>query len=72
MWPNSRLSRLLILAGCGCLVVVALTHVAEALQILPAMGWGRPDSPGHYLDLVSAIAGMGLLLLAGALRLLHS
>jgi len=30
-----------------------------------------PDSPGHYLDLVSAIAG-AVLLLAGAMRLLQS
>jgi hypothetical protein len=32
-----------------------LTHVAERLRILPGMGWGLPDSPGHYLDLVCAI-----------------
>jgi len=31
-----------------------------------------PDSPGHYLDLISAIAGVTLLLMAGVLWLLHS
>jgi hypothetical protein len=29
-------------------------------------------SPGHYLDLLSAIAGVALLLAAGVLRLLRS
>jgi hypothetical protein len=52
----------LLSAGCGCLTVMVLTHVAERLHILPGMGWGLPDSPGHYLDLVSAIAGIALLL----------
>ena len=51
----------LLLAGGVCLLVVLLTHVAEALQILPWMGWGLPDSPGHYLDLGSAVAAAALL-----------
>ncbi|HEV2549590.1 MAG TPA: hypothetical protein VGU20_19900 [Stellaceae bacterium] len=63
------MTRLLLLAGGGCLVVVVLTHVAERLQLLPGMGWGMPDSPGHYLDLFSAIAGVALLLAAGILWL---
>ena len=29
--------RLLLLAGCGCLVVMAMTHLAEALHLLPGM-----------------------------------
>jgi hypothetical protein len=45
--------------------VVVLTHVAERTRILPGMGWGLPDSPGHYLDLISAMSGIGLLLAAG-------
>jgi hypothetical protein len=36
------------------------------------MGWGLPDSPGHYLDLTSAISGAVLLLAAGIVRLLQS
>jgi hypothetical protein len=64
--------RLLLLAGCGCLIVVVLTHAVERLQLLPGMGWGLPDSPGHYLDLISAIADVVLLLVAGVLWLLSS
>ena len=60
--------RLLILAGCGCLLIVVLTHIAERLHVLPSMGWGLPDSPGHYLDLFSAVAGVVLLLAAFVLR----
>jgi hypothetical protein len=51
----------LLLLGAACLVVVVLTHVAEALQVFAFMGWGQPDSPGHYVDLASAIVGCTLL-----------
>ncbi len=61
-------SRLLQLFGLACLVMVVLTHIAERLHVLPSMGWGLPDSPGHYLDLVSAILGCALLLISLALR----
>lgn len=64
--------RLLLGAGCACLIVVVLTHVAERFVILARMGWGLPDSPGHYLDLLSAISGIALLLAAAIVRLLHS
>lgn len=49
------------LFGSFCLVVVVLTHVAEACHLLPGMGWGLPNTPGHYLDLCSAILGVILL-----------
>jgi hypothetical protein len=52
---------LLMLFGTGCLIIVVLAHVAEGFHILPAMGWGLPNSAGHYLDLVSAILGCTLL-----------
>ena len=58
--------RLLQIFGVVCLIVVVLTHIAERLQLFPGMGWGQPDSIGHYLDLISAIVG-GVLLLVGAL-----
>ena len=45
----------------GCVVVVVLTHVAEAFKLFPIMGWGLPTSPGHYLDLISAVLGCTLL-----------
>jgi hypothetical protein len=31
---------LLQLLGAGCLIVVVLTHDAEALDLFPGMGWG--------------------------------
>jgi hypothetical protein len=62
------MARFLGLAGSGCLVIVVLTHVAERFHLLPGMGWGLPNSPGHYLDLSSAISGIVLLLAALVLR----
>src|SRR5262249_19158596 len=53
--------RVLQLIGASCLLVVLLTHVAEALKLFPGMGWGLPTSPGHYLDLISAVLGCALL-----------
>jgi hypothetical protein len=50
----------------GLLIVVVLTHVAERLHLFPGMGWGQPDSIGHYLDLISAILGC-VLLIVGSL-----
>jgi hypothetical protein len=48
------------LLGASFLIVVVLAHVAEAARLLPCMGWGLPGSPGHYVDLVSIIAGLAL------------
>jgi hypothetical protein len=53
--------RYLQLFGAACLGVVVLTHIAERLELFPSMGWGLPNSAGHYLDLVSAILGLTLL-----------
>ena len=55
-------SRFLMLFGAVCLTIVVLTHVAETFGLFPSMGWGQPDSAGHYLNLVSAIFGCALLL----------
>src|SRR5213078_2995681 len=46
--------------GIGCFAVMALTHVFEAFSILPALGWGRPHSVGHLIDLVAAVLGVPL------------
>ena len=59
-------SSLLQLAGAGFLMMVVLAHIGEAFHLLPWMGWGRPNSAGHYIDLVSAVAGP-LLFIAGCL-----
>lgn len=57
--------------GAGGLVVVILTHVYEALHLLPWMRWGFEDSPGHYLDLSSAILGLKLFLIGYLLHALE-
>ncbi len=51
---------LLQLVGAGCLMVVALAHVSEALHLAPGMRWGLKDSAGHYLDLLAAVFGLTL------------
>jgi hypothetical protein len=43
------------LGGTAALAVVVLAHVCEALHLFPSMGWGLPDSVGHYVDFYSAI-----------------
>jgi hypothetical protein len=58
---GKTVSACLQLLGAGCLIVVVLTHVAEALHLFSAMQWGDPHSVGHYLDLSSAVLGVTLL-----------
>ena len=53
--------RFMQLVGSSFLGVVVLTHVAERFGLFPAMGWGRPNTVGHYLDLTSAALGLTLL-----------
>jgi hypothetical protein len=48
------------LFGAGCLAVVVLTHLSEALRLFPWMHWGAEHSAGHYLDLGSAVLGLTL------------
>jgi predicted Na+-dependent transporter len=48
------------LVGTGCLLLVVLAHVSEALHLFPWMGWGIEDSAGHYVDLSSAVLGLTL------------
>jgi hypothetical protein len=38
----------LLLFGFACLTVMVFTHVAEGLHLFSGMGWGLPNSPGHY------------------------
>ena len=56
--------RCLLLLGFICLTIMVLTHVAERFRLFSGMGCGLPDSPGHYLDFVSAMLGP-MLLIAG-------
>lgn len=59
-FKNRSRSTLVQLCGCGLLLVTVLTHAAEQFRVLPAMGWGRPGTAGHYVDLVSVAAGFAL------------
>jgi len=48
------------LLGAAGLLVVVLTHVAEAVNVLPQLDWGSQHSIGHFLDLGAAITGLTL------------
>lgn len=48
------------LLGAGGLLLVALTHIFEALHVFTWMHWGVEHSLGHYLDLSSAVLGLTL------------
>ena len=58
--------------GAGSLLVMVLTHIAEAFNLFPAMGWGQRHSVGHYLDLLSVYAGIAFLVAAALCPLLRS
>ena len=59
---------LLQLLGAGCLLVVVLTHIFEALRLFPWMHWGLENSAGHYLDFWSAVLGLTLFVTGYLLR----
>jgi hypothetical protein len=65
-----KVSLLLQLVGVSCFIVVALTHICEALQLFSWMHWGEEHSIGHYLDFASAILGLTLFLLGFLLHVL--
>ena len=58
-WKKTA-STLLQLLGAGCLVVVVVTHIFEALHVMQWMGWGTEHNIGHYLDLSIAILAFTL------------
>lgn len=45
------------LVGAIFWLVVIFAHVLEAFGLIQSQGWGRPNTIGHYIDLVSALAG---------------
>jgi formate hydrogenlyase subunit 3/multisubunit Na+/H+ antiporter MnhD subunit len=57
---NRTIASSLQLFGAACLMLVVVAHVCEALGLFPSMRWGQEHSPGHYLDLLSAILGVTL------------
>lgn len=48
------------LIGSAGLMMVVLTHFAEAFDLISWMRWGLEDSAGHYLDLGGAVLGLTL------------
>jgi hypothetical protein len=46
--------------GAISLLAVVGAHICEALRIFPAIGWGRPNTVGHYFDLTGATLGLTL------------
>ena len=48
---------LMQLVGASFLLVMIFAHVSEAFGFIPSLGWGQPNTLGHYIDLISAIAG---------------
>jgi hypothetical protein len=55
---GKTLCSFLQLIGAGCLVMVVITHLCEALHLFPWMHWGSEHSVGHYLDLWSVVLGL--------------
>jgi hypothetical protein len=60
---HRTVASLIQLLGAATLMTMVGTHVAEGLHVFPAMRWGQPASPGHYLDLSSALLGVTLTLI---------
>ncbi len=48
------------LIGSAGLMLVVLTHFAEAFELIPWTGWGLENSTGHWLDLGSAVVALTL------------
>ena len=67
---EKRVSSFLQLLGAGCLTVVVLAHICEALHLFPWMHWGDEHSVGHYLNFGSAILGLSLFPLGYLLHVL--
>ncbi len=65
------LGSLLQLLCAGCLVIVVLSHLCEALRLFPRMQWGSVHSVGHYLDLSGAFLGLTLFLIGYLLHVLR-
>lgn len=59
-YRKRSLPGLLQLIGGGSLIVVALTHICEALNVFLGMHWGLEHSAGHYLDASAAFLGFVL------------
>jgi hypothetical protein len=63
---------LLQLFGTGFILVVVLVHMCEQANWFPWMNWGARDSVGHYLNLASAVLGVGFFSIGYLLHALDS
>jgi hypothetical protein len=45
---QKTMSSFLQVAGSGCLLVVVVAHICEALDMFPWMHWGLEHSAGHW------------------------
>ena len=63
---------LLQLFGAGFILVVVLVHMCEQVNWFPWMNWGARDSVGHYLNLASAVLGVGFFSIGYLLHALDS
>jgi hypothetical protein len=50
--------------------MIVVVHLAEAVHLFPAMGWGKEHSAGHYTDFLSAVLGLTLFSVGYLLRAL--
>jgi len=65
---NKTLPSFMQLIGVSFLLVVVFAHLCEAFSAFPSMGWGKEGTPGHYLDLSSAVLGVVLFAVGSVLR----
>jgi hypothetical protein len=68
LWTRRGLGSTLQALGIACFAAMALTHFFEAFSILPTLGWGKPHSVGHVIDLVAALLGVSLVMASFLLR----
>ena len=59
-WHRASVGSTLQAIGALGLLVVVVAHVCEGFGIFASMGWGQPNTIGHYLDLIGAVAGVAL------------
>jgi len=57
------------LLGAIFALIVVLAHIAEAFDVWPSTGWGKPHTVGHYTDLISAVSSVVFVSVAAILAL---
>lgn len=57
------------LLGAIFALIVVLAHIAEAFDVWPSTGWGKPHTVGHRTDLISEVPSVIFLSVAAILAL---